>query len=86
MELAGLIAREALLAIDGVIGKLIEDHPGDESLRLDIELQLDVVRLQRIDVEGGAEVSAEQGAGGARGGDSEIERVHEWSAEKVLRD
>jgi hypothetical protein len=76
MEGAGLIAGDAFLAVDGVIGKLIEDHAGDEFLGLDVELELDVVGFERIDVERGAEVGAQKGAGGACGGDGEIERVH----------
>jgi len=73
---AGLIAGEAFLAIDGVIVEVIEDHLGDEGLGLDVELELDVVSLHGIDVEGGAEVGAKKFSGGLGGGDGEIEGGH----------
>ena len=49
---------------------------GDQRLGLNVEFQLDVVRLERVDIQRRAEVRAQQGAGRARGGDGEIERVH----------
>ena len=47
------------------------------SCDLDIELQLDVVRLECIDVQRGAEVGAQEGAGRAGGVDGDGEWIHE---------
>ena len=37
LKLACLVAADAFLAIDRVVGETLQDHPRDEFLRLDIE-------------------------------------------------
>ena len=73
LELARLIAGEAFLAIDRVIGKGGEQTRGDQLLRAHVEVELDVVRLEGIDVERPAEVAAQEHAGLARRADRYIE-------------
>jgi len=70
-----LIARDPFLAIDGMIGIAPQKNPGDQLLRANIEIQLDVVRFEDIDVELLAKVFFQKGASGARGLHSSFEVV-----------
>ena len=67
LVLGGLVAANALLAVDGVVGVAVEDDRLDEGLRAFVEFELDVVGEVFIDMEGLAEIGAEKSAGGLGG-------------------
>ncbi len=53
---AGLVSGDAFFAIDGMVGKCLEDDVSDEVLALNVEVELDVVLVCGGDVGSGAKV------------------------------
>ena len=82
LEVARLVAADAFLAVDRVVGETREGHLRDEVLRADIEFELDVVRGEFVDAALDEKVFFQQRARGARGGDGGIQ-VRETSSRKV---
>jgi hypothetical protein len=64
-------------------GELIQDHFGNEGLGLNVQFQLDVMRLERIHIERGAEAGPQQFSGCVGSGDGKIKRVH--ASDLVIR-
>ena len=80
-----LVAGDAFLAVDGVIGEALEEHAGDQFLGADVEFELDVVRCECIDVERRAEVAAQEFAGGAGGARPRFRDRWRWAWTKWSR-
>ena len=64
---AGLVAHDTFLAVESVLGKLVEQQSSDEILRLHVDGQFDIMRFRAVDAKGSVKVGAEQLAGSTRG-------------------
>ena len=86
LELAVLIAADAFLAKDGVVGEAFQEHLGDEVLGFHVEGKLDVVRGELVHIRVLAKVFAQQPAGGERGGNGGVEvRGHGGKSREKMR-
>ena len=66
LVLARLVADDSLFTVERMVRKLFEQQIGNQLLHAHVDLQLDIVRLGRVDPERTMKIFPEHLAGGAR--------------------